>query len=101
MAVPVILYDPSNDLNSFIELPGQTLMWQGENHRTCTVYSVIVITSHFQVDMFPKMLPLLRYMETAHLRSSLQPLLPPLAPYQPLTSSYSTCTTETICRSTS
>ena len=101
MAVPVMIYDPSNDLNSFIELPGKTLMWQGENHLTCTVYSVIVITSHIQVDMFPKMLQLLRYTETVHLRSSLQPLLPHLAPYQPLTSSYSTCTTETTCRSTS
>ena len=32
--IPVAIYDPSNDLDTFIELPGQTLMWQGLNF-TC------------------------------------------------------------------
>lgn len=29
LPVPVTIYDASNDLDSFIELPGQSLMWQG------------------------------------------------------------------------
>ena len=30
-AVPVTIYDPSNDLDSFIALPGQNFMWQGDH----------------------------------------------------------------------
>lgn len=31
VATPVMIYDPSNNMGNFIELPGQSLMWQGKN----------------------------------------------------------------------
>jgi len=38
VAVPVTIYDPSNELNNFIQLPGKSLMWQGGNF---TCYSAV------------------------------------------------------------